>query len=197
MSPITYPAMTVTFMTEGIKKHWNTHAPVERTWNETTHRYDDYYGEQDGAVISITLWSEDEDELRILAESLYKQLRLRRLDLDWCEDQIKLTNVKGVQWLEPYADEFAQEHTWRAVIDFEVEYLWKELEVMPAIRSFEYLFNVGEDEDIAPNETLYTVQDGSYLMGINMKGWRVPYNMDALILKGTVSETYGMDIVIV
>lgn len=192
-SPITYPALTVTFLTEGIKKHWNTGAPIETVWNETTHRYDSYYGGQDAATISLTLWSLDEDELRILADSMCRQLRLRGLDLDWVTDQIKVTNIKGVQWLDPYADEFVQEHTWRAVIDFEVEYLWKELEIAPAIRSYEYLFSVGPSEDLISINALYSTQSASYMMDIMMLGFRSEYTIDLYVVK-TENVSYSMDV---
>ncbi len=196
-SPVTYPAMTVTFQSEGIKKHWNTHGPVEHVWNTTTHRWDDYYGAQDAAMISVTLWSEDETELRIMAESLYRQLHIRGLDLVWATDQVKVTNVKGVQWLEPFADEFVQEHTWRAVIDFEVEYLWTEIEIMPAIRSFQYLFTIGPDGDTAESNSLVSVQIGSYLMDINMRGWKCPYDADMLVMNGDTSAVCGMDMIVI
>ena len=192
-SPINYPSMTVTFLSEGIKKHWNTWGPIETVWNDTTKRFDSYYGEQDSAMISVTLWSEDEDELRIITESLYKQLRLNRLSLDWVNDQVKLTNVKSVQWLEPYADEFIQEHIWRSVIDFEVEYLWKELELVSSIRSYGYLFGVPDSSERL-NE-MYSAQNGSYLMSVLLKGFRSTYEIDIMYLI-SISNSYDMSLTI-
>ena len=199
LSPVTYPAMTVSFLSEGIQKsRWNTWAPTQTTWNEDTQRYDNYYGGQEAATISITLWSETEDELRALADSLMRQIKLRRLDLDWAMHHLKVTTVKGVQWLEPFADEFIQEHTWRAVIDFEIEYLWEELEIAPAIRSYQYLFESGvsEYDNTAELDTMYSADMGSYLMGISISGWHSTYTIDWLALKD-ISSTASMSMKVV
>lgn len=192
MSPVTYPAMTVSFLSEGVKKHWNTDAPVERAWNTDTQEWDDYYGSQDAATISISLWSFDEDELRIMSDALLRQLRLNRLGLDWVTDQMKIINIKGVQLLEPYADEFVQEHTWRSVIDIEVEYLWKDLQLAPAIRSFQYLFSAGTITSPHALNIMYSVMEGSYLMDVMITGWRKSYEVDFLLLTRGITSGYSM-----
>jgi hypothetical protein len=178
MSPVTYPAITVSFMSEGIQKHWNTFAPIREVFNEVTKQYDRYYGGQDVANISLTVWSLDEDELREICHGLELQLRIAGLGFYWPRDHIKVTGIKAVQLLEPYADEFVQEHTWRAVIDFTVEYIWEILELDPSIKAFEYVFNDGPSFDSKTIGPISKYVLGSYGMDILMKGWRCEYDFD-------------------
>jgi hypothetical protein len=195
MSPITYPAITVTFLSEGIKKHWNTWGPTRTILNENTQEYDSYYGEQDIANISLTVWSETEDELRQLCDGLELYLKIAGLDFYWPDDHIKVTGIKGVQLLEPYGDEFTQIHVWRAVIDFTIEYLWDVIDLDPAIRAYQYLFEEGTPTDTETMDTLYSYMPGSYSMSVLLKGWKSTYELDYLSLK-QCQESYSMDVVI-
>lgn len=192
MSPITYPMITVSILSEGIKAHWNTWAPVSKVWNETTQEYDNYYGEQDIANISLTVWSETEEELRQICDVLEITLKLTHLGFDWPTDHMKFTGVKAVQLLEPYADKFVQEHTWRAVIDFTVEYLWAIPDVGPAIRAYEYLFETGnmKIDDLESMDTIDSFMPGSYGMNVLLKGWRSTVDLDVLLLT-SVSSSYS------
>jgi hypothetical protein len=182
MSPVNYPAITVSFLSEGIKKGWSTGGPISKVRNPITQEYDSYYGEQDVANISLTVWSMDEDELRDICDGLEMYIKLGGLDFDWARDHIKVIGIKSVQLLEPFADEFVQEHTWRAVIDFTIEYLWAIIEVAPAIRAFEYLFDEGTDLDKKSMNSLSSYMEGSYGMDLLIKGWRSTFTIDALVL---------------
>ena len=196
MSPITYPAITVTFLSEGIKKHWNTWGPTRTILNEDTQEYDSYYGEQDIANISLTVWSETEDELRQLCDGLELYLKIAGLDFYWPDDHIKVTGIKSVQLLEPFGDEFTQTYVWRAVIDFTVEYLWDVIDLDPAIRSYQYLFEEGTSTDVETMDTLYSYMPGSYGMSVLIKGWKSTYEFDYLALK-QCQKSYSMDMVII
>lgn len=196
MSPITYPAITVTFLSEGIKKHWNTWGPTRTILNEDTQEYDSYYGEQDIANISLTVWSETEDELRQLCDGLELYLKIAGLDFYWPNDHIKVTGIKSVQLLEPFGDEFTQTYVWRAVIDFTIEYLWDVIDLDPAIRSYQYLFEEGTSTDVETMDTLYSYMPGSYGMSVLIKGWKSTYEFDYLALK-QCQESYSMDMIII
>jgi len=96
---------------------------------------------------------------------------------------MKVTGVKAVTILEPYADEYYQEHTWRAVIDFTIEYLWAWVDLDPAIRAYEYLFKVGTPHDVNHFSKLCSVMEGSYGIDIHIQGWKTEYLSDFLALK--------------
>jgi hypothetical protein len=144
--PTTYPSEVVSFLTMGIKKHWNTHASIEKVWNTDTHEWDEYYGEQDELIMNITLWDTSESRLYLITDDLEKTIKIDKLNLCWAVDHMKVTTFKGVSLLPPWPDEFNRVHPWRASIDIAVEYLWSEIEIAPAIRSFEYLFTAGNME---------------------------------------------------
>jgi len=203
MSPVVYPAMEVDILTEGVKKAWNTHGPVTTARNDDTQEYDEIYGELDEATISVTLWSEDRDELRMMADELEFAIKPIGwgLGLYWPEHHMKVSNVKSVQWLPPFPDEFTQKHTWRAVIDFTVEYRWDATLIAPEIRAFEYLFTgvgrpfVTTPPVVATLPKLYSFMPGAYGMDMLLKGWRAAYTMD-LLCESSVDASYGMSLLV-
>ena len=215
--PTVYPSETISFLTEGIRKGYGTWAPVSSYINADTKDWDDYFGEREEANLSVTLWSDTEEQLREIANSLEVLIKIDRLGLDWPTDHMKFSRFKNITLLPPYADEFNRIHSWRAVLDFTIEYEWAELELAPAIKAFTYLFTAGDLE--VPNTAapplspplysfkgntwvktygpLSSYMPGSYGMDLNIRGWHASYEARFAACVKNKSATFGMAIEII
>jgi len=198
-SPVTYPTIDVKFASEGIKTRgtWSTAGAIKTILNPITQEWDTYQGEQQTANISLTVWSETENELREICDGIEMNLKISRLGFYWPTDHVKVTGVKSIILLEPYADEFVQEHTWKAIIDFTVEYLWSIIDLDPAIRSFQYLLEEGTSADEKAMNEISSYMEGSYGMTILIKGWSKSYTVDYLLLMEDIPNSYTMDMKVV
>jgi hypothetical protein len=192
LGPTDYPSMAISFLTEGIRRGFGTWAPINTYKNPDTQDWDSTFGEQSECNLSVTLWSENEDQLRELAYALETLIKIDRLGLDWATHHIKFTRFKNVTLLPPYPDEFNRVHSWRAVLDFALEYEFAELELADAIKAFTYLFEEGPITDLKLSPVLTSYMPGSFGMDICIRGSGVTYEALFACCVRDHEETFGL-----
>lgn len=199
-----FPSMRIAIISEGILVRPSTGGPI-RKFYDSYGDAQEYLGHHQRATVSVTILCEsqtagtDQETPEILDQLLYdleRNIEIWRLGISWARDYMKV--VPGsckITYLAPFQALASGEHwIYPGNIDFQVEYLFEDIDPTPNIHAIAYDFSLPMSEDSHIYHT--RIDPPWYEMGISLCGWQSNILMDIILFKTYKSTSYGMDIIL-